>query len=350
MQQNASYYMPPEWALHESTIIEWPVKESLVFPDNYDEVLNGYTSAIQAISEFEPVTLIVNHDAFKEAKSRCGNQIDYVIISHNDGWCRDNGPTIVINNNGERRGINWKFNAWGEKYHPFDLDNEVAPKILKNYNIDCLDSPLVLEGGSIHVDGQGTLLTTEECLLNKNRNPLFAKNIIERELKNQLGISQIIWLKRGLFGDETDGHIDNLACFSKPGTILLQTSFNKGDINHGRTMENLSILNSSRDANGRLPEIVFIDQPPARVYRKKLLPLSYLNFYIVNGGIILPVFGGDAKKYDENAISILGEQFPDHKIVTLDGMALIKEGGNIHCITQQIPSRIKKTKNTESKL
>ncbi|WKY46278.1 agmatine deiminase family protein [Eubacteriaceae bacterium ES3] len=338
MKQNASYYMPPEWAHHERTLIEWPVKESLVFPANFEEVLDGYTQTILAISEFEPVTLIVNHDAFKDAKSRCGSHIDYVIISHNDGWCRDNGPTIVINKNGERKGINWKFNAWGEKYKPFDLDNEVAPKILKSYDIPCIDSPLVLEGGSIHVDGEGTLLTTEECLLNKNRNPLFSKSLIERELKNQLGVSQIIWLKRGLYGDETDGHIDNVACFSKPGTILTQTCSNSGDINHGRTMENLDILENTRDASGRSPEVIHIEQPPARVYKKTLLPLSYLNFYIVNYGIILPVFGDDARKSDENAISILKEAFPGYQVVSVDGMPLIKEGGNVHCITQQIPS------------
>jgi agmatine deiminase len=233
--------------------------------------------------------------------------------------------------------VNWQFNAWGERFPHSELDNEVAPKILEYYGVPIINAPFVLEGGSIHVDGEGTLLTTQECLLNKNRNPQLSKEELEEKVKYHLGVSKIIWLKRGLYGDETDGHIDNVACFAKPGVILLQTCSDPEDPNYEITMENLEILNNAEDACGRKLEIIRIPQPPVRYYEDIRLTLSYLNFYMVNHGIILPVFGGDADKTDEEAKKILNQVFPDRKIVTVDGMALIKEGGNVHCITQQVP-------------
>lgn len=338
MQENYKYTMPAEWEKHERTIIEWPVCESLIWPDNYNEVCEGYANVVKAIAEFEPVTLIVNEDTQKLAKSLCGSSAEYLVLPHNDAWARDNCSTFVLNDNKELAGVNWVFNAWGEKYEPYDLDNEVPVKLLKHFNVPKIDSSIVLEGGSIHVDGEGTMMTTEQCLLNKNRNPRLKRIEIEEEIKKRLNVSKIIWLKRGLFGDETDGHVDNIACFARPGTVILQVCDDPLDPNFEITQENLEILRNTKDACGRKLEIVEIQQPPERSYKEIRLTLSYLNFYFVNGGIILPVFGGDAAETDDKAAETLQNVFPDRKIVRVDGMPLIKEGGNIHCITQQMPA------------
>lgn len=341
MNNDTGFFMPAEWEQHERTLIEWPVEASLVWTDNYKEVCQGYANIIIAISEFEKVTLIVNEDSIEEAKKFCGDKAQYCIIPHNDGWCRDNGPTFLWNQNKQLSAVNWKFNAWGERFIPYDLDNEVAPKVLAHFKVPYQNAPIVLEGGSIHVDGEGTLLTTEECLLNKNRNPHMSREQIEEEVKRHIGVTKTIWLKRGLSGDETDGHVDNIACFARPGVILLQTCSDSKDPNYEITKENLEILKNSTDACQRKFEVIEIPQAPARYYKDIRLTLSYLNFYIVNNGIILPVFGGEAAETDKGAEEILKKVFPERKIVTVDGMALIKEGGNVHCITQQMPAGIR---------
>jgi agmatine deiminase len=331
------YMMPAEWETHERTFVSWPVKDSMVWPENYDEFCGGYAEVIRAIAAFEPVTVIVNPEQLETASAMCGANVEFFEISHDDAWIRDNGPTFIWNANKKLKGINWRFNAWGEKYTPYDLDNALAPKILEMTRTFSWDAPIVLEGGSIHVDGEGTLLATEECLLNDNRNPELTRFEIEALVKAFVGVDKIIWLNKGLYGDETDGHVDNIACFARPGTIAMQVCFDPDDPNCEITMENLMRLRSTEDVNGRLPEIVEILQPPARYYRGKRLTLSYLNFYFVNGGLIVPVFGGDAEAYDYAAINKLQAIFPDRRIVAVDGMPLIKEGGNVHCITQQMP-------------
>lgn len=334
---NDRYHMPAEWEIHERSFVSWPVKESMVWPENYEEVCGGYAEVIRAIAQFEPVTVIVNKEDLEKAQSMCGPNVEFFEAAHEDAWIRDNGPTYVWNQNKKLKGINWKFNAWGEKYTPFDLDDGLASKILGLTRTFPWHAPLVLEGGSIHVDGEGTLLSTEECLLNENRNPDLTRFEIEELVKAYLGVERIIWLNRGLFGDETDGHIDNIACFVRPGAIMMQVCYDLADPNYEITMENLMRLRSSVDAKGRDLEIIEILQPPMRFYQGQRLTLSYLNYYFVNGGIILPIFGGDAEDYDQAAIQKLQAVFPDRRIVTVDGMALIKEGGNVHCITQQMP-------------
>lgn len=338
MNQKQHYFMPAEWETHERTFIEWPVREAMVWPENYDEVCKAYAAVALAISEFEEVSLIVNEDSCEEAKRLCRDAVKYLALAHNDGWCRDNGPTFLWDQDRRLSAVNWQFNAWGERFFPYALDNEVAPGILKHYKVPYFDAPIVLEGGSIHTDGEGTLLTTRECLLNKNRNPELNREQIEEEVKHYTGTDKILWLNRGLYGDETDGHIDNVACFAKPGVILLQTCSDPKDPNYERTRENLDILKHAADARGRRLQVIEIEQAPASYYREVRLTLSYLNFYMVNGGIILPVFGGAAAQTDEAAIRTLQEVFPNRKIVPVDGMALIKEGGNVHCITQQMPA------------
>lgn len=337
--KDLNYKMPAEWNPHERTFISWPVKESMCYPDNYEAVCFGYGELINAISEFEPVTVIVNPEDLETVqKFFHKSNVEFLPIKHNDAWLRDNGPTFIIDDNENMAGVNWNFNAWGGKYAPWDLDNDVAPKILDHFNINKFDAPLIMEGGSIHVDGEGTLITTEECLLNPNRNPNLTREQIENYLKQYLSIEKVIWLKNGLSGDETDGHVDNIACFAKPGTIIIQTCDDSNDDNYKITLENLEILNNETDAMGRKFEIIQIPQPPKTEYDDHRLTLSYLNFYFVNGGIILPTFGDNAKETDAMAEKILSETFPERKIRKINGMAVITEGGNVHCTTQQMPN------------
>lgn len=337
--KDLNYKMPAEWEAHERTFISWPVKDSMCHPDNHESVCAGYAGFIKAIAEFEPVSVLVNTNELENVKKLFEEpNIELLPIEHNDAWLRDNGPTFVINEEGNRAGVNWNFNAWGGKYAPWDLDDEVAPKILEHYNIKKFDAPLIMEGGSLHTDGEGTLLTTEECLLNPNRNPDLTREQIEAYLKQYLNIEKVIWLKRGLSGDETDGHVDNIACFAAPSKIIMQTCDDPSDENYKITLENLQILNNSTDAKGRKLEIIQIKQPPRADYEGERLTLSYLNFYFVNNGIILPTFGGNAAEADKKAEEILSLAFPDRKIRAVDGIEVIKEGGNVHCTTQQMPS------------
>lgn len=342
------YAMPPEWTTHQRTFISWPVQDSMVYPENFIAVQNWYLELVLAIAEFEPVAVLVNPEQLEQVQGLIEERqsqpdcpaiqdIDLLLIPHNDAWIRDNGPTFLKNSTGALKAVNWQFNAWGGKYVPWDLDDAVASAILAQYNVTRLDAPLVMEGGSLHVDGEGTLLTTEECLLNPNRNPSLSREQIEAHLRTYLGVETVIWLKRGLSGDETDGHVDNIACFAAPGQVLIQVCDDPEDDNYTTTQENLALLEAATDARGRKLEIVKIPQPPRAEYRSKRLTLSYLNFYFVNDGIILPVFGGAATETDEQAAAILHGLYPKRRIRRIDGMPIIPEGGNVHCTTQQMP-------------
>lgn len=336
---DVNYTMPAEWAVHERTLISWPVQDSMVYPEDYDAVCRGYAEIIEAIAEFEPVTVIVNQRDRRKVEGIFANErIESLVIEHDDAWLRDNGPTFLVRKDGKVAGVNWQFNAWGGKYAPWDLDDKVADRILKHFGVRQFDAPFVMEGGSLHVDGEGTLLTTEECLLNPNRNPAMTREEIEAGLKRFLKAKKVVWLKRGLSSDETDGHVDNIACFAAPGKILLQVCRDPEDENYAITRENLKILQSETDASGRKFEVIPVEQPPRLCANGKRLTLSYLNFYLVNGGLILPVFGGQAEKTDHLAAEVLQEVFPERKIRLINGMTIIREGGNVHCTTQQMPA------------
>jgi len=336
---NLNYKMPAEWVKHSRTYIAWPVQASMCYPEDFEAVCLGYTEIIRAIAEFEPVTVVGNPvDAEKLHCLFPDDRIELLFIEHNDAWLRDNGPTFLIRDTGEIAAVNWQFNAWGGKYAAWDLDNQVAPRILDAVGLKRFDASLVMEGGSFHVDGEGTLLTTEECLLNPNRNPELTRAQIEAELKQFLNIRKVVWLKNGLDGDETDGHVDNISCFAAPGKILLQVCADPEDANYAISQENLRILKEETDALGRKFEIVPILQPPKLFNKDKRLTLSYLNFYFVNGGLILPVFGGQARETDRLAVQVLGKLFPERRIRTVNGLAIIREGGNVHCTTQQMPA------------
>ena len=328
------FQMPPEWAPHRGTIMEWPVREA-VWPEPFAAILPAYTDIVKTIAQFEPVILIANPELLEEAQEYCGRFASVLALEHNDSWARDNGPTFVVNRRGEVAGINWIFNAWGGKF-PFEKDNRVAPCLLAHLGVPCFDAPLVLEGGSLHVDGAGTLLTTEECLLNPNRNPRLSRAQIEDYLGRYLGVRRVIWLKNGWVGDDTDGHVDNVACFVAPGKVVAQICSDPGDPNFAVSQENLARLRAATDAAGRALEIVTIEQPPAAYYEKVRLTLSYLNFYFVNGGIILPLFGSAVT--DRAAVDSLTRLFPDRRIATVDGLVIARGGGNVHCLTQQMPA------------
>ncbi|MBP1990622.1 agmatine deiminase family protein [Paenibacillus eucommiae] len=337
--RDLQYKMPAEWEAHERTFLSWPVQDSMCFPQDYDTVCAGYAELIRAIAEFEPVTVVVNPADLEQISALFNeDNVECLPIPHNDAWLRDNGPTFVVNEQGERAGINWRFNAWGGKYEPWDLDDAVAPSILQQLEMRRFDAPLVMEGGSLHVDGEGTLITTEECLLNKNRNPELDREQIEELVKQYVNVENIIWLKRGLAGDETDGHVDNIACFAAPGTIIVQVCEDPEDENYAITQDNLRTLSEAVDARGRKLELILIQQPPAAFHEGNRLTLSYLNFYFVNNGIILPVFGGAAEHTDLLAEQALSRAFPDRRVRTINGMAIIREGGNVHCTTQQLPA------------
>jgi agmatine deiminase len=312
----------------------------MVYPENYEAIMSAYAEIITAMAEFEPVTVIVNPDDQEKVGARFASldNIDLLPIEHNDAWLRDNGPTFLLNEQQVLSGVNWGFNAWGGKYSPWDLDDAVAGQVLKHVGVRQFDAPLVMEGGSIHTDGEGTLLTTEECLLNVNRNPHLSREQIEELVRNYVNVDSVIWLKRGLSGDETDGHVDNIACFAAPGKVILQICDDPSDDNYEITQENRRILAEAVDAKGRRLEVIEIPQPPYREYEGNRLTLSYLNFYFVNGGIILPVFGGEAEETDRKAEEILAAAFPDRKIRKVNGMGIIAEGGNVHCTTQQMPA------------
>lgn len=334
------YTMPAEWAEHSGTFISWPIRDSMVYPVDYEAVCRGYEEIIRAIAEFEPVTVVVNPEDGELVRARLsGIPAECLVIPHNDAWLRDNGPTFLRGKDGSLAAVNWRFNAWGGKYEPWDLDDQVAPAIIAHTGARGFDAPLVMEGGSIHTDGEGTLLTTEECLLNPNRNPELGREQIEELLVKHLNIEKVIWLKRGLSGDETDGHVDNITCFAAPGKVILQVCSDPADDNYAISQENLRTLQEERDARGRELEIIPIEQPPCRTFGGKRLTLSYLNFYFVNGGIILPVFGGAAEAADRQAEETLARIFPHRRIRTINGMAIIKEGGNVHCTTQQLPGK-----------
>jgi len=336
------FSMPAEWTNHERTFISWPIQSSMVYPEMYAEVCAAYAEIITAMAEFEPVTVVVNGVDEVAVNAQVGTNhnytVDCLVIEHNDAWLRDNGPTFVTATDGKLAGVNWGFNAWGGKYTPWDLDDAVAPQIIKHVGATQFDAPLVMEGGSIHVDGEGTLLTTEECLLNVNRNPDLSREQIFELLKQYVNIDEVIWLKNGLSGDETDGHVDNIACFAAPGKVIMQVCYDPSDDNYEITQENLQILRDAVDAKGRKLEIIEIEQPPAVYFEDSRLTLSYLNFYFVNGGIILPVFGGTAEETDRKAMEVLSSLYPDRRIRTVNGMGVIGEGGNVHCTTQQLPS------------
>ena len=324
------YQMPAEWATHQGVLMEWPVPDP-VWAEDIQAAKRAFGSVARTITDFEPVTMIVNPGETAEAAALCGSSVSILEIAHDDCWARDNGPTFVRTNTGGLAGINWRFNAWGGKF-PYALDDKIPEQFLAHIGVKRIDAPFVLEGGSIHTNGAGTLITTEECLLNANRNPELPREEIERLLRSYLGVERIVWLPWGLDGDETDGHVDNICCFLDEQTVLMPWTDDKTDPNYNRLSANRAVLAAAG------LHIEFLPQPPAILHNGYPLTLSYINFLYVNNGIVMPIFGGAAQEADELAVAALRRLFPHRRIAAADSLDILKGGGNIHCITQQIPA------------
>ncbi|BCW89026.1 Agmatine deiminase [Alphaproteobacteria bacterium SO-S41] len=332
------FYMPAEWAPHARTWMQWPCR---VAPWGTPEAMalarQAYGQVARTIAKFEPVTMVVRPQDKQEAQLILGSKIQLFEAPIDDSWARDSGPTFLVDGKGGRAGIQWRFNAWGTKYTPFENDASVATKILKSMDLKTYEGPLTVEGGALHVDGAGTLLVTEQCLLNENRNPELTRQQIEARLALYLGVIRIIWLGDGLKEDETDGHIDNVACFAPGGRVMLAMPHDKSDPNYGAMSDNLVRLHDATNADGKKPDVVELPLPYEIKTRHdgSRLEMSYVNYYLANGAVIMPAFDDKA---DEVAKRILADVFPDREIVQLDAMAIIEGGGGIHCITQQQPA------------
>ena len=350
------FRMPAEWEPHDGCWMVWPER-----PDNWrwgaKPAQAAYAAVAQAIAVSEAVTMAVSAAQYEHCRSVLAPEIRVVEISSNDAWMRDIGPTFVIDDHGERRGIDWRFNAWGGLggglYFPWDADDQVASKVLEIERAGRYRAPIVLEGGSIHVDGQGTVLTTEECLLNANRNPELDREQIERVLCAYLGADKVIWLGAGVYNDETDGHVDNIATFVRPGAVALTWCDDEDDPQHAISRDALTRLQQATDARGRSLEVVRLPSPgPIAISEQQArgvdavqgtlprrggdrLAASYVNYYLGNTRVVFPLLD---ERSDDDAAEILRGCFPNREVVGVDAREILLGGGNIHCITQQVPS------------
>ena len=343
------YRMPAEWAPHRATYIVWP-HNLATWPGKFDPIPLVFARMAAAIAHFEPLRVLVNDtlDAQEiaaliiDAPAPFGGsarmeQIEFIAVPTNDSWIRDHGPVFVnqVDGHAPPIALDWRFNSWGEKYSAFDLDDVVPRRLGDRYGFDVLEPGIVLEGGSIEVNGAGTLLTTEACLLNRNRNPHLTRAAIEEYLEVYLGVAQVLWLGEGIAGDDTDGHIDDLARFTAPDTIVTVVEEDPLDANYAVLRDNLARLRVMRDPAGRPFRIETLPMPPALVYEGTRLPASYANFYLANGGVIMPSFDCPA---DAIAASTLARLFPGRQVVMVPSADLVWGLGAIHCLTQQHPA------------
>lgn len=333
--KHSGFKMPAEWHTHSQCWMAWPCHEETWEKIGLARARQAYALVAQSIAKYEPVTMLVNPQDLTIATQLCGHSIDFLPFSLNDSWTRDTGCTFLLNQKGQLAGIDWIHNAWGGNYQDCALDNQIAKKIIDLTQAHYFHAPLVMEGGSFHVDGEGTVLTTRECLLNANRNPQLSQAEIETYLLEYLGADSIIWLNRGLIGDETDGHVDEIATFIAPGKVLALITSDKTDENYDILQENLDILKSTTDAQGRALEVFTVELPPATVLHGERLTLSYINFYLANQGIVMPAFGH--KAHDEAAYGLFKTVFPTYQITQIPAIDVFAGGGGIHCITQQQP-------------
>ncbi|QIB34052.1 agmatine deiminase [Ancylobacter pratisalsi] len=346
------FRMPAEWEPHAGCWMIWPER-----PDNWREgavpAQSAFAEIAATIARFEPLTMLVSARQWRQARAMLPPSVRLIEASSDDSWCRDSGATFVTDEGGRVRGVDWRFNAWGGLYAPCDQDTLIAAKMLEVERTPRYAAPLVLEGGSIHVDGEGTVLTTEECLLNPNRNPGLTRAEIEQHLADHIGTSTTIWLGPGLVDDETSGHIDNLACFVRPGVVALTWCEDPLDPQYAVSRDAFERLSKARDARGRSIEVVKLPLP-GPLFRTadeaidadtasgtmtrgigERLGASYANFYIGNGLVLMPLLD---PAHDGAARDILAGLFPDRQVIGLATREVLLGGGNIHCITQQQPA------------
>ncbi len=332
------FRMPPEWYPHAACWMAWPCHQETWASIGLERAQIAYARVANAIAQYEPVIMLVNPGNEEAAKTFCGEKIRLITVPLNDSWTRDTGPTFLLNADQQLAGVDWIHNAWGGNYSDCVLDNQIAAALIQETKAQSFKAPLVMEGGSFHVDGEGTVLTSKECLLNVNRNPQLSQEQIERYLCEYLGAEKIIWLNKGLVGDETDGHIDEIACFIAPGKVLALMSTDKNDENYPILQENYERLKSAKDAKGRALEVFTVEQPPATFLHDERLTLSYINFYLANQGIVMPAFGHERE--DKAAYALFNRLFPNYSISQIDALDVFAGGGGIHCITQQQPKSL----------
>ncbi|MFQ6860421.1 MAG: agmatine deiminase [Beduini sp.] len=350
------FYMPAEFEKHDGCFMIWPERaDSWQF--GAIKARQAFVEVASAIGKFEKLIMCASHKQYNNAREMLPDYVRVVEMSSDDAWARDVGPTFVRNKEGTVRGIDWYFNAWGGLedglYFPWDKDNQMAKKMCDLLDKDIYDAQdFVLEGGSIHVDGEGTAIVTEACLLSKGRNPDLSKEEITQKLKDYLNVEKVIWLKSGIYNDETNEHVDNICAYIRPGEVVLAWCEDKNDPQYALSKSCLDILNNETDAQGRkiivhkipMPSPILITQEecngldhmnfePTRTQGERLAG-SYVNFYIANQQIIMPGFNDPM---DKEAKALLQQLFPDREVIQIYARDILIGGGNIHCITQQIP-------------
>ncbi|WP_406864768.1 agmatine deiminase family protein [Streptomyces sp. HUAS MG47] len=329
-----AFRMPAEWSEHEGCLMAWPTRPDL-WAEVLDDVKEEYANVARAIAEFEPVTMVAPPGHGEDARARCGSEITVVELPLDDSWFRDSAPLFVLDGDGRRAGVDFRFNAWGRKHHPYDSDDRISALLLEHLGVERIASGMILEGGAITVDGEGTLITTEQCLLHPNRNPGMNRDEIEAELKSQLGISKVVWLPYGgLLDTETDGHVDGVCAFASPGKVVVSLPDDAEHPDHARMRANRAVLEVSTDAKGRPFEIVDVPQTAFADVAGNEVEVSYLNYYVANGGVVVPVAGGPR---DDEALAVIAAAYPGRKVVGVKAVAIAFGGGGVHCITQQVP-------------
>lgn len=342
----SGFFMPAEWSPQEAVWLSWPVDDPRHWGGvKRDLMWEKFAEIAAAISRHQTVRINApgpSHPAIAAACNRAKavpERVELFDHPHNDVWCRDHGPIFVKHRlTGETAVTNWGFNAWGGKFPPWDLDDSIPGRIADALGKRCFEGGMILEGGAIEVNGAGQLLTTEAVLLNPNRNPHLTKADIETKLREGLGVSEVLWLKQGIEGDDTDGHIDDLARFIDETTILACVEKDAGSPNKPVLDDNLARLRSFSGPDGRLFEVVPIPLPEAcevAGWRLPVLPASYVNFLIVNNGVLVPAFR--QHRNDDRALGIIRELFPGRTVSGIDCLDLVEEGGTLHCISQQQP-------------
>lgn len=327
---SAGFYMPGEWQPHERCWMAWPCRSGFDSPATRE----NYAQVARAIAHFEPVTMVVRPQDRAAAQLALGAQIDCLELPIDDGWFRDNGPNFLINDAGDLAGACFDFNAWGGNYAPFDADATAGPKVASHLAARLFQSPMIAEGGGITVDGEGTLITTETCFLNPNRNPGWSKGEVEAELCRMLGVSKVIWLPGDPTESETNGHVDGLAAFVGPGRVLLEAAFDYTHPRYDLLMENRRALQGQSDARGRPLDVIFIEDA-WQCESTEHFCASYINSYLANGAVIMPCYDLPT---DQRAKAVYEQLFPQRQVVQLRINDIAPGGGGIHCITQQQPA------------
>lgn len=341
--KKAGYRFPAEWVKHEATWLTWPHKEES-WPGKIDTIYAPYCQFIKAVSEGEMVRINVNDEETKafainklEEQDVDLSQIEFYFNPSNDAWCRDHGPAFLVNPsaNPKKVIVDWGYNAWGNKYPPYEQDDIIPTLIASQLDVPVFNPGIVMEGGSVEFNGAGTILTTTACLLNKNRNPHLTKEQIEEYLKECYGAEQVLWLGDGIVGDDTDGHIDDITRFVNEDTVLTVIENNPLDENYILLQENLAVLKEMRLPDGRPLNIVKLPMPSPVIHEDTRLPASYANFYISNAAVVVPTF---RDVNDEKALEIIRGVFPDRKVIGIDSTDIIWGLGSFHCLSQQEPA------------